>query len=71
MKKTFSDGEVTSAAHFHALMQIEMFGAIVAVDMQEERTRFRMLFLDKVDGSIEELGAQVLALIPRHHIELL
>ena len=52
-------------------MQIEMLGAVVAVDMQEERARLRMLFLDKVDGSIEELGAQVLALIPRHHIELL
>ena len=66
-----TDGEVTSATHFHALMQIEMLGAVVAVDMQEERARLRMLFLDKVDGSIEELGAQVLALIPRHHIELL
>ena len=65
------DGKVTAAGHFHALMQIEMLGAVVAVDMQEERARLRMLFLDKVDGSIEELGAQVLALIPRHHIELL
>ena len=66
-----TDGEVTSAAHFHALMQIEMLGAVVAVDMQEERTRLRMLFLDKGDSSIEELTAQMLALIERHHIEFL
>ena len=65
------DGKVTAAGHFHALVCIEVLGAVVAVDMQEECARLRMLLLDKGDSSIEELAAQMLALIDWEDVYLL
>ena len=55
------DGKVTAAGHFHALVCIEVLGAVVTVDMQKERARLRMLLLDEVNGGIEQLCAQMLA----------
>ena len=65
------DGKVTAAGHFHALVCIEVLGAVVTVDMQKERARLRMLLLDEVNGGIEQLCAQMLALIDRENVHLL